>query len=58
MYNEVNNDIDELDYPLHDDDNDPYLPKPTCTNCNGLGSITRDDQEYNCTWCGGTGCQR
>lgn len=46
---------DELDWFDEFPDDDPFLPKPTCTNCQGLGEVTIQDHTYTCTWCGGTG---
>lgn len=48
----------ELDWFDDNPDDDPFMPKPTCTNCQGLGTITINEREFTCTFCGGTGCQR
>lgn len=55
MNDEFGNELDWFDeFP----DEDPWLPKPSCPHCNGLGELTRDNVTYKCGWCGGTGCQR
>lgn len=54
----LNGEGHEFDYYDDHPDEDPFSPKPTCPNCNGLGEVTVDDRTYTCTWCGGSGCSK
>lgn len=47
----------ETDY-FGGEEDDPFMPKPTCSNCSGLGTITINEREMTCSWCGGSGCQK
>lgn len=49
---------EELDWFDDFPDEDPFLVKPVCPNCDGLGVRRVDEIDYTCTWCGGIGTSK
>lgn len=50
----------EFDYYDEYPKDDPFMPKPTCPDCDGLGTISYgvdllDSFSYTCSRCRGTG---